>query len=375
MMMANGARTDKNGNFTIANVAPGDYTLQSRALTIVTSGGGDNMMFTARLGAAAGGSDGETGSMPVSVSGDELTGVVIVTSKGASVAGHLTFDGGAKPTALTAIRVSAAPVDTDAPVMMFGGGGGMVKADGSFELKGLSGTRLIRAFGLPAGWMLKEVRVNGADVTDTGVDFRASEAITGAEIVLTAKLTEVKGTVTAAGSQPAKDYTLAVFSDDPQRWTLPVSRYVTGTRPDQEGRFEVKGLPAGGYYAIAVEYLAQGEWNDPEVLERLKPNATRFSIAEGQTKVLELRLEVTEAISAAYSPSSAAASSSVSSPMSTAPFRRACRYAIRNVIAISPSDSHFGTSKWIQPIAAAYSTRSLAPTSAMMMKAPSTSVG
>jgi hypothetical protein len=139
--------------------------------------------------------------------------------------------------------------------------------------------------------MLKEVRVNGADVTDAGVELKAGEAVSGAEIVLTSKVTEVKGMVTTAGSQLVKDYTLAVFSDDPQRWTLPGSRYVTGTRPDQEGRFQVKGLPAGGYYAIAVEYLAQGEWNDPEVLERLKVNATRFSIAEGETKVLELRLK------------------------------------------------------------------------------------
>ena len=50
MMMAAAARTDKNGNFTLSNVAPGDYTLQSRSLTIMTSGGGDNMVFSARVG-------------------------------------------------------------------------------------------------------------------------------------------------------------------------------------------------------------------------------------------------------------------------------------------------------------------------------------
>jgi hypothetical protein len=138
--------------------------------------------------------------------------------------------------------------------------------------------------------MLKEVRVNGADVTDTGVEFKSGEAVSGVEIVLTSKLTEVKGTVTASGSELVKDYTLVVFSDDPQHWTLPNSRYISGTRPDQEGRFQVKNLPAGGYYAIAVEYLAQGEWNDPEVLERLKTNATKFSLGEGETKVLELKL-------------------------------------------------------------------------------------
>jgi protocatechuate 3,4-dioxygenase beta subunit len=291
MMMAGAARTDKNGNFTLNNVAPGDYTLQSRTLTVVTSTGpgGDNMTFSARIGAGEG-PDSEIGSMPVSVNGDDLSGVILVTSKGATATGHLTFEGGTKPSALTSIRVSAMAADAEGPVMPFGGSGS-VKADGTFELRGLSGTRLVRAINLPAGWMLKEVRVNSVDATDTGMEFKAGESVASVEIVLTSKLTQITGTVTGAGSQPAKDYTLVVFSDDPQRWTLVNSRFVAGTRPDQDGRFQVKNLPAGGYYAIAVEYLAQGEWNDPDVLERLKANATKFSLAEGDTKTLDLKIK------------------------------------------------------------------------------------
>ena len=53
----------------------------------------------------------------------------------------------------------------------------------------------------------------------------------------------------------------------------------------------MKNLPAGGYYAIAVEYLAQGEWNDPDVLDRLKANATKFSLDEGETKTLDLKIK------------------------------------------------------------------------------------
>jgi protocatechuate 3,4-dioxygenase beta subunit len=289
MLMAGASRTDKNGNFTITNVAPGEYTLQSRALTIVNSGGGDNMMVSVRIGGGPDGSDAETGSLPVTVAGEDLSSVIIMTSKGASVAGHVTFEGGTKPATLTGIRVSAMALENDGPMMGMGGGG-TVKADATFEMRGLSGARIIRPANLPPGWMLKEVRVNGADVTDTGVEFKSGEAVSGVEIVLTSKLTEVKGTVTASGSELVKDYTLVVFSDDPQHWTLPNSRYISGTRPDQEGRFQVKNLPAGGYYAIAVEYLAQGEWNDPEVLERLKTNATKFSLGEGETKALELKL-------------------------------------------------------------------------------------
>jgi len=288
MMMGGGARSDKAGNFTIWNLSPGEYTLQTRAMQIMTSGGGDNMMFTARVGIGADGNEAETGSLPVTVNGEDLAGVVIVTSKGATGSGHLTFEGGARPTTLTNIRVTASPVDMDGPMIAFAGPGS-VKADGTFELKGLSGTRIVRVASLPPGWMLKSVRVNGNDITDAGMDFKAGEAVTGIDVVLTSKLTEVNGTV-KAGSAPAKDYTLVIFSDEPQKWSIPNTRYVAGTRPDQEGRFQVKNLPAGGYYAIAVDYLAQGEWNDPDVLERLKPRATSFSIDEGETKTLALTL-------------------------------------------------------------------------------------
>jgi protocatechuate 3,4-dioxygenase beta subunit len=287
MMMGNAARSDKNGNFTMSNLAPGDYILQSRSFTIMTSGGGDNMMVTARIGGD--GAEGETGYLPLTVGTEDLTGVVLMTSKGGTASGHLTFEGGAKPTALTGIHLSAQSADTDGGPMM-GSGGASVKPDATFTLNGLSGTRVIRPTNLPPGWMLKEVRVNGADVTDSGIEFKPGEAVSGLDIVLTSKLTEVKGAVTAAGSQPVKDYTLVVFSDNPDRWTAPSSRYIASARPDQEGRFQVKNLPAGGYYAIAVEYLPQGEWNDPEVLERLRPTATKFTLGEGESKVLDLKL-------------------------------------------------------------------------------------
>jgi carboxypeptidase family protein len=288
MMMAGNARSDKNGNFTISNVAPGEYMLQSRSMQFMTTGGGDNMVFTARIGGDSG-AESEVGSLPLTVSGEDVSNVVIVTSKGATAAGRVVFDDGSKPSSVTNIRVSAAPVDSDGPGVAFGGGSGNLKADGAFELKGLSGARIIRATNVPSGWMLKSVRVNGNDITDSGMDFKSGESINGIEVTLTSKLTEVNGTV-KDGAQSVKDYTVVVFADEPQKWTFPNSRYVTGSRPDQEGRFQIKSLPAGGYLAVAVDYLAQGEWNDPDVLERLKAQATSFSLKEGETKTLSLTL-------------------------------------------------------------------------------------
>jgi hypothetical protein len=81
-----------------------------------------------------------------------------------------------------------------------------------------------------------------------------------------------------------------VFSEDPQKWTVPATRSVQGTRPDQSGRYRIRSLPAGSYYAIAVDYIPQGEWGDPDTLERLKSKATRFTLTEGESKTLDLKL-------------------------------------------------------------------------------------
>jgi hypothetical protein len=289
------ARADKNGNFTLSNVAPGDYTLQTRAVQVMTSSGDGNMMtftMTRVVGPDGGsGSEPESGSLPVSVAGEDLSNVVIITTKGASATGHLTYEGGMKPTNAGNVRIMAMPVDPgDGPVIS-GGGSGSVKADNSFELKGLTGTRTFRALGLPQGWTMKSIKLNGQDITDTGTEFKGSEAVTGLEIVLTSKSTQVDGTVRDASGNGVKDYTVVIFSDDPQKWTVPQGRYISGVRPDTDGRFQVKNLPPGGYYAVAVDYIAQGEWGDPELLDKLKDKATRVSLDEGEVKTVELKIE------------------------------------------------------------------------------------
>ena len=83
---------------------------------------------------------------------------------------------------------------------------------------------------------------------------------------------------------------MVVFSDDPQHWNLPMTRWVTGTRPDQEGRFRVRNMPPGSYNIIAVDYIEAGSWGDPELLERLKTRAKRITLAEGGSEKLDLKL-------------------------------------------------------------------------------------
>jgi hypothetical protein len=61
-------------------------------------------------------------------------------------------------------------------------------------------------------------------------------------------------------------------------------------RPDQDGRFKVRSLPPGSYYAIAVDYAEPGESNDPDFLERVRSKATSFSLNDGEAKTLDLKI-------------------------------------------------------------------------------------
>lgn len=85
------------------------------------------------------------------------------------------------------------------------------------------------------------------------------------------------------------DYTVLVFSREPARWNGD-SRHFATTRPDQTGRFTVSGLAAGDYYAAALDYLDPSDAQDPELLERLRRDATMFSLGEGQSLSLELKV-------------------------------------------------------------------------------------
>jgi hypothetical protein len=169
-------------------------------------------------------------------------------------------------------------------------GGGRVNEDGTFELRGLAGPQVIRLQGVPLGWALKSVTLNGADITDTAYDFKPGNAITGLVITLTDRLTEITGSVRDARGQSVADYVLVAFPEDPKLW-VPQSRFVQTTRPNQNGTFSIKGLPPGRYLVAVVPSLETGLQNDPEVLQQLRPQAQSFSLAEGQ--LLNLNLEMT----------------------------------------------------------------------------------
>ena len=84
-------------------------------------------------------------------------------------------------------------------------------------------------------------------------------------------------------------YAVVAFAADRDQW-VPQGRFFGAAHPDQDGRFKISGLPAGEYLLIAVDRIDPGESSDPEFLERIRTKATRFSLIEGETKSIDLKL-------------------------------------------------------------------------------------
>jgi len=83
--------------------------------------------------------------------------------------------------------------------------------------------------------------------------------------------------------------TVPQFHQRASRW-FEGSRSVKAARPDQQGQWQVKALPPGEYLAIALEYVEDGSWNDPDYLESLRKLATAITLAEGGTETAALKL-------------------------------------------------------------------------------------
>jgi hypothetical protein len=236
----------------------------------------------------------EYASERVQLLGDDVLGLIVTTRKGAAVRGRVTFEGGPPPKEGFDLGVA---FSGEPPLMSLQAGsirsGGRVgsipvspETDWAFEAQ-VSGTGVIRA--RTANWLLKAVRLDGEDVTDTVLDFGAAYSGKPVEVVLTQRRGEVSGVVVNDRGQPVMDYVVVLFPADEAQWTQ-VSRFFAVGRPDQQGSFRIGNLPPARYLAAAVEYLEGGEERNPETLSRLRRDATEIEVSEGQSRSLTLRL-------------------------------------------------------------------------------------
>ncbi len=254
-----------NGAFTIDNLAPGAYTLSMERRNAATD-------------------TEESAVEQITVGGADVDRIVMATAPMVKVGGRIRTEGRSdtmpalKDLSVSAERLPGSAMELDKSIW--------VAADGAFELRNVgAGPARLTVTGLPAGWAVKSVFYAGRDVTDA---LNIREDMSGVEIVLTNRVSEIGGVVADAEGRALEDYTVVVYSTDASRWDNP--RYVATARPDQNGRYSIRALPAGSYLAVAVREVQSGEAEDPEYLEQMRSSATKVTLGDGETKTVDLKV-------------------------------------------------------------------------------------
>lgn len=292
-----------DGSFSIQNVPPGAYTLSASLIPEFFAG------FIAGAQDAQRGAGGppppgmpmsgnfrvssaalreqmlsrlpERAVLPVNVTSEGISGITLTTRRGGRVTGRYVADTGVTrplPTSLSIALRGSGP--GNAGLHMTGA------TSGEFELAGASGPSRVEVEGVPDGWSVKAILLDGEDVTD--VPFDLSGKTGTMRVVMTDRLTSLSGTVQSDRNR--RDHNVLVFVDDPARWTSS-SRFVRTVRADADGRFEIRGLPPGErYFVAALEYLEAGEEQDRPLLDRLRSRAASVTLGDGEQRSIQLDL-------------------------------------------------------------------------------------
>jgi hypothetical protein len=138
--------------------------------------------------------------------------------------------------------------------------------------------------------MVKSISSGGKEL-DSTIDLASGQTLEDVEVVITNKITKLEGQLTDEKGAPSADGTVIVFASDSAKW-FENARTVKAARPDQQGRWQIKGLPAGDYLAIALDYVEDGTWFDPEFLETLRKGARPVSLSDGASQKVALKTAV-----------------------------------------------------------------------------------
>jgi hypothetical protein len=272
-MSSSAGVTAADGTFTVANVSSGEHS--------ITVNPPRNLEGT------------ESASYPFTATG-EATNVRIQTSKGATLTGRVTWEGSSPRTpGQVPLRIGVQQAVVGNAILAMRStpptADGSVNEDGTFRLAGAWGKGFVRPNGIPTGWVLKSVTVEGQDVTDVQVDMTGRAELENIRIVLTDKQTDLSGQVTDARGTAVKDYVVVLLPSGLKEGLSP-NRYVRVVRPDQTGRFSAKGLPGGRYTATALEWIEQGRQFAPDFQEEIRKAGRDVTLRDGEPATLDLKI-------------------------------------------------------------------------------------
>jgi hypothetical protein len=226
-------------------------------------------------------------SQPIATGAGDVDGVTVVLSRGTTVSGKVVFPPTSQAPPVTDVRITALSLEQS----IENGSMARVDKDGNFVLQGLAaGPHLLRTAGQIRGFVLESVVVGTRDMTDVPLDLRAGQNLSNVVVTFTDKISQISGTITDTLGTPLTEYTVLAFPTDRSLWRAQARQIMTA-RPDQTGKYTIRGLPPGEYYIVPVDPAEQGEWFEPSYLDEHRAGAQRLTLSEGDAKTQDFKLK------------------------------------------------------------------------------------
>jgi len=282
------AKTDEQGNFRLAGLAPGQYQLNLANYDSFLTGGGNHYSDGAKF----------------EINGDDVAGVEIRAKSGATISGVAVIedaDQSAKSslsqTMLMAQSMPASPSEAVGNAVAFATTPTVsrIGSDGAFSLKGLRpGKVMMQAFNATGG-ALKITRIErgGVEMTD-GIVVTGREDITGVRIVFGKGTGKIRGQVQITGGPLPDGWRMIVMARG-EKNTVGFNSSSGYAEVDGKGRFAIEGLLPGEY---ELTLMARPEINPnspPRPVQNMPaPVTQKVVVTKGQEAPVTMTLDLSK---------------------------------------------------------------------------------
>ena len=287
-------RPDKDGKFTLTNVAPGSYRITARGGGVTYSNDGTSVNIRGDL-------QTQWAVADVQVQGEDVEGLMLQLQSGLTFTGKMVAAGNAPQPETwkgAGIRIQE-PRSGPANVVLNGVStsgaaqrGTNALDDGTFEITGVQPATYEIEVTLPPAirsiWSVKSIIAGGREVRDAPLTFDQG-SLSGVVVTLTDQPTQLSGTLSSASGQAATDYYVVVFPADRTLWHERSPR-IRVMRPAADGGFSVRDLLPGAYRIAALTDVEENEWRTAAFLESVFDASIAVTLADGQTTRQDIRI-------------------------------------------------------------------------------------